>query len=232
MNIYGYNKLSLLDFPGKLASTVFTGYCNFKCPFCHNASLVLHPETVTTISPEAVFDHLKSRAATLEGICITGGEPTLNRDLPDFLEKLRTYNLGVKLDTNGYNPRMLKELIDQKLIDHIAMDIKASPANYQRATGIEPFDMDKIFRSVDLIMSSGLTYEFRTTVVEGIHTKDDFISIGKWLAGANAYYLQCFKDSRDLIAPQGLSSPTKETLNNYLNILLPSIPNTFLRGID
>lgn len=232
MRIHGYSQLTLLDYPGKLACTIFTGSCNFRCPFCHNASLALHPEKQPALDEDKIIEHLYSRKSMLEGICVTGGEPTLYKDLPDFLERLRTTGFLIKLDTNGSNPDMVKEVIDRGLVDYIAMDIKSSPTGYAMATGLETFAMDKIFSSVDIIMSSGLDYEFRTTVADGLHHADDFVQIGKWIKNCKAYYLQQYKDSGDLICPKGLSSPSVTTLEQYRNILLSDIPNTFIRGAD
>ena len=232
MQIHGFAKLTLLDYPGRIATTVFTGGCNFRCPFCHNAVLVLDPNAQPLIPEDEVLRELESRKNKLEGVCITGGEPTLCRDLPEFIEKIRALGLLVKLDSNGTAPDMIAGLIERGLIDHIAMDIKSSPEGYSKAVGLKDMSMDNIFRSVDLIMQSGIEYEFRTTVVDGIHTPDDFKKIGVWIKGAKAYFLQQYKDSGDLISPQGLSSPSKETLEKYREILLPYIPNTSIRGTD
>lgn len=232
MHIHGYSQLTLLDYPGKIACTIFTGSCNLRCPFCHNASLVLHPDSQPPLDGDKIIAHIDSRRTKLEGICVTGGEPTLQKDLPAFLGKLRSTGLLIKLDTNGTNPDMLEQLINENLVDFVAMDIKASPSNYVRATGLSDFSMDRIFRSTDILMSGRIDYEFRTTVVEGIHTKDDFQYIGKWIKGAKAYYLQQYKNSGDLIAPEGLSTPSRETLEEYKEILLPFIPNTVIRGVD
>ena len=232
MQIHGFAKLTLLDYPGKIAATIFTGGCNFRCPFCHNAVLVLNPNAQPKIDENEILKELESRKNKLEGVCITGGEPTLCRDLPDFIAKIREHGFLVKLDSNGTNPDMLEDLISRKLIDFVAMDIKSSPEGYGKATGLKDISMDNIFRSTDLLMQSGTDYEFRTTVVDGIHTADDFKKIGIWLKGAKAYYLQQYKDSGDLIAPKGLSAPSKETLEKYRGILLPYIPNTSIRGID
>lgn len=235
MKIHGINGLTLLDYPGRMACTVFTGHCNFRCPFCHNATLVFNPDAQPLISEEAVFELLQKRGKTLEGVAITGGEPTLNPDLPDFCRKIRKLGYMIKLDSNGSNPKMLSALIDEKLVDCIAMDIKASPANYAHAVGLPSFSMDNIFESTDLIMDYGskgiIDYEFRTTVVEGIHTENDFEKIGKWLKGAKAYYLQSYKNSGDIIAPDGLSTVKPDKMEHYRQLLLPNIPNTQLRGI-
>ncbi len=232
MKIHGFAKLTLLDYPGKIAATVFTGGCNFRCPFCHNGTLVLDPSSQPLISEETVLTELASRAAKLEGVCITGGEPTLNSDLPGFIEKIRAIGLLVKLDTNGTNPDMLKDMLDRKMVDHVAMDIKSSPSGYGKAAGLRDFSMDCIFRSVDLIMQHDTPYEFRTTVVEGIHELRDFLQIGAWLKGASAYYLQQFKSSEDMINPEGLKAPSREAMESFRRAVLPSIPNTQLRGVD
>ena len=235
MKIHGINGLTLLDFPGKMACTIFTGHCNFRCPFCHNATLVLNPDSQPLIPEDSVFELLEKRAGRLEGVAITGGEPTLNKDLPEFCAKIKEKGLLIKLDTNGYNPGMVKELIDKKLVDCIAMDIKAAPENYAAATGLASFNMDPIFESTDLITDSGvkglIDYEFRTTVVGGIHTENDFAKIGKWLKGAKAYFLQGYREGNDQIDAHGLSIVPVDTMEHYKEILLPFIPNTQLRGV-
>lgn len=236
MEIHGFNKLTLLDYPGKIACTIFTGSCNFRCPFCHNATLVLNPKAQPSISEDEILACLKERRDRLEGVAITGGEPTLYPDLPDFISKIKALGYPVKLDSNGSKPQVLRNLIESGLVDKIAMDIKAAPENYGRAVGISNFSMDEIFESADLLMDSGargvIDYEFRTTVVEGIHTEKDFEKISRWLKGAKAYFLQQFKDSGDLISPEGLSAPSLEQMNQYKEILLPNIPATQLRGIS
>ncbi len=235
MKIHGLNGLTLLDYPGRIACTLFTGHCNFRCPFCHNATLVFDPDTQPLISEEDFFSFLDKRKGQLEGVAITGGEPTLNADLADFCRKIREKGLLIKLDTNGTNPQLLRRLIDEKLVDCTAMDIKSAPSGYARAVGLPSLEMDKIFESTDMIMKAGeegkIDYEFRTTVVGGIHTDNDFIQIGKWLRGAKAYYLQGFKNSGDLIAGEGLSTVKPDIMEHYRQLLLPSIPNTRLRGV-
>ena len=233
MQFHGFNKLTLLDYPGKLACTLFTGYCNFRCPFCHNAELVLRPDSQPALDEEKIIAGIKERASRLEGVAITGGEPTMHKDLPGFIERLKKETgLCIKLDTNGTNPHMLKNLIDDGLIDCIAMDIKSSPDGYARAVGLKSISMTELFESVELILSNRVDYEFRTTVVDGIHSESDILEIGKWIRGAKHYYLQCYKDSGDLIAPDGLKAPSKEVLEKYRTILLPFIPATELRGVD
>ena len=236
MKIHGINGLSLLDYPGRMACTIFTGHCNFRCPFCHNGTLVLNPDSQPLKPEEELFDLLKNREGRLEGIAITGGEPTLNKDLPEFCRKIKeNFNLSIKLDTNGSLPEVVKALVIEKLVDYIAMDIKAAPANYAAAVGLPSFDMGVIFDSTDFIMESGskglIDYEFRTTVVGGIHTENDFIKIGKWLKGAKAYFLQGYRTSEDQLNPVGLSTVPVETMEHYKEILLPNIPNTQLRGV-
>ncbi|MBR5177887.1 MAG: anaerobic ribonucleoside-triphosphate reductase activating protein [Lachnospiraceae bacterium] len=235
MKIHGINGLSLLDYPGKMACTIFTGHCNFRCPFCHNATLVLNPDSQPVKSEEEVFNLLRNRSGRLEGVAITGGEPTLNRDLPDFCRKIKEMGLSVKLDTNGSLPNVVRDLTEAGLVDYIAMDIKASPENYANAVGLSSFDMGNIFESVDLIMANGakgkIDYEFRTTVVQGLHTETDFIQIGKWLKGAKGYFLQGYRSSDDQLNPEGLSAVPVEIMEHYREILLPNIPNTQLRGV-
>ena len=232
MKIHGFSQLTLLDYPGHLACTIFCGHCNFRCPFCHNASLVLHADEQPVISEEKIFEHLKKRHGILEGVAITGGEPTLHKDLPDFIRRIRNETgLAVKLDTNGTNPEMLKQLIDEKLIDYAAMDIKTSPGRYALAAGLKALDMDSIFDSVEILMNSDIDYEFRTTVVDEIHHRDDLIEIGEWIKGAKAYYLQCYKNSGDLISPDGLHAPSLQKLEHFREIVLPFVPNTEIRGI-
>lgn len=236
MKIHGINGLSLLDYPGRMACTIFTGHCNFRCPFCHNGTLVLNPDSQPLKTEEELFELLKNRAGRLEGIAITGGEPTLNKDLPEFCRKIKNkFNLSIKLDTNGSLPDVVKALVSEKLIDYIAMDIKAAPDNYAAAVGLTSFDMGAIFDSTDFIMEAGakklIDYEFRTTVVGGIHTENDFVKIGKWLKGAKAYFLQGYRTSGDQLAPTGLYTVPVPDMEHYREILLPNIPNTGLRGV-
>lgn len=232
MQIHGLNKTTLLDYPKHLAATIFTGACNFRCPFCQNASLVLHPSTEPVIPTEEVLDYLKKRSGILEGVCITGGEPTLQPDLADFLLQIRQLGLLIKLDTNGYRPDVLKELLDAKLVDYLAMDIKSAPAHYAEAAGITNFDFEKIAESVTLIRESGLPYEFRTTAVKELISEKDFLAIGQWLSGSTAYYLQGYQDSGDLIAPEGLTPWTRPELEAICEKLRPSFDVVEIRGLD
>ncbi len=231
MKICGLNKTTLLDYPGKVAATIFLGSCNFRCPFCHNSSLVLHPEAEHKISQEEVLSFLKKRSKILEGICITGGEPTLSADLEQFLTQIRKLGYSVKLDTNGSRPYVIKELVHKGLVDKIAMDIKACPENYGILTGLPYPDLDPIRESVNFLLEEPVDYEFRTTVVKELLTEHDFIEIGRWIAGAKAYYLQAYKDSPEVLQP-GFSSYSLEELEHFRNILLQTIPLVEIRGID
>lgn len=226
MRIGGLQKMTLLDFPGKVACTVFLQGCNFRCPFCHNSPLL---RGIEELSQDSFFSFLKKRQGLLDGVAITGGEPLLHNDIHSFIQKIKELGFRVKLDTNGSFPQRLAELLQNGLIDYIAMDIKNSPANYQKTSGAD-VDLNKIRDSVQLIMNSGLPYEFRTTVVQELHCEEDFHAIGKWLQGAQAYYLQCFEDSGDILCP-GLHAPSKAQLEHYLAIAGSYIKNTHLRGI-
>lgn len=230
MNICGYQKTTLLDYPGHVAATIFTGGCNFRCPFCHNADLLLQPDKVSLISEEEIFTFLKKRKNVLSGICITGGEPTLQSDLQDFIIKVRALGYKIKLDTNGYRPDVIASLLKNNLLDYIAMDIKAGFSNYAKVCGIKNLDINKIKESISVIENSGIDYEFRTTVVKELHCEADFHEITEMLSPNSFYFLQSFKDSGNILTP-GLSSCNMETLNQYLTIIKDKLPNTFLRGI-
>ena len=194
MRLGGYQKLTLIDYPGKIATTVFTVGCSFRCPFCHNPELVLASQfPAPNNMEEEFFDFLKKRKGKLEGVCITGGEPTIQSDIIDFIKKIKSMGFLVKLDSNGTRPDVLKKVIQERLVDFIAMDIKNSLKNYSRTVGNEA-DTERIRLSVEMIMNSGIDYEFRTTVVPGIHTEKDFDEIAKWIKGAKSYYLQEFRD--------------------------------------
>lgn len=231
MQIHGFNKTTLLDYPGHLASTVFLGGCNFRCPFCHNASLVLEPANESCISEEEVFNVLKKRKNILEGVCITGGEPTLYSGLFDFIRKIKDLGLLVKLDTNGTNPHILNKLIDDKLIDYVAMDIKNSLEKYPLSTGISGFDGTRIKESICCLLKDTIEYEFRTTVVKEHHNKADFIAMGRLIEGARAYYLQAYKESEDIIMP-GLSGYAKAEMEEMKELAAPFVKKVELRGID
>lgn len=231
MQICGLNKTTLLDYPGRVAATVFLGSCNFRCPFCHNASLVTEPDSQPQLSREEVLSFLKKRAGLLDGICVTGGEPTLAPDLPDFLRKIKELGLLVKLDTNGYRPDVTKALINEGLVNHIAMDIKSSLSGYPLAAGRPDLPVEPVMESISLLMAGTIEYEFRTTVVGGLHTEKDFREIGLLLKGCRAYFLQPFVDSGDILA-KGFTAPSRDMLDLCLRILRPTIPNAALRGMD
>lgn len=235
MKILGLQKLTLLDFPGHVAAIVFTGGCNFRCPFCQNSSLVLAPQTVPEISEREFLDFLRRRQGLLDGVCVTGGEPTLHAGLPEFLATIRDAGYLVKLDTNGTNPAMLESLLADGLLDYIAMDIKAGPGNYARVCGLtDPADhlLADVRRSVDLLMHSGIDYEFRTTVVKGLHSADDFEEIAAWLSGCRAYFLQAFRDCPEvLMKGHPFSAFSDEEMKKFLAIVQKKIPQAALRGL-
>lgn len=236
MIIRGWNKLTLLDYPEHMACTLFTGGCNLRCPFCQNASLVLFPDSQPEIPMEEIWKFLEKRKGVLEGVCVTGGEPTLFADLPDFLAKVQGLGFLVKLDTNGTNAEMLQEILERHLVDYVAMDIKSSPARYAEAAGIPGMDMSSIFASVNFLMHSGIPYEFRTTVMKELHDHDTFLEIARWLEGADAYYLQAFEDSGELVTnfsenPRRFSGYSNDELQAFLDILKPYFKKTGLRGI-
>lgn len=213
MILGGLQRTTLIDFPGRVACTVFVSGCNFRCPFCYSSELVL-PEKIIkhpVISEKTFFDFLKKRKGLLDGVVICGGEPTLNKDLPAFCGKIKKMGFLVKLDTNGSNPEILKKLIKDNLIDYVAMDIKqsngeASGLKYQKAAGVK-IDLNKIEESIKIIKDSGIDYEFRTTVVPGIHEKEDILEIAKWLSPSKRYYLQSFRAEKNLNPKFGKTRP-------------------------
>ena len=231
MQIFGFNKTTLLDFPEHVACTVFTGGCNFRCPFCQNGDLVLHGGSLPVLDEEEVFRVLRKRKGILTGVCVTGGEPTLQRDLEVFLSRVKELGYLVKLDSNGYRPEVLQSLCERGLVDYFAMDIKSSPENYARTAGVKELDMGLIRESVDFIRSCGLDYEFRTTVVRELHSSGDFLSIGEWLKGCKAYFLQSYVESEGVICKE-FSSYSKEELEEFVMLLKPYIDNVSLRGVD
>lgn len=230
MQIHGLNKTTLLDYPQHVAATVFIGGCNFRCPFCHNKDLVLHADTCPIINEDEVLNFLKKRFGILTGVCVTGGEPTLRKDLPDFLRKIKDIGYCIKLDTNGTNPHMLRLLFEQNLIDTIAMDIKTCLSDYPRLIGTH-IDKDIIAASASFLMNSGIDYEFRTTVVKELHTKEAFVEIGKWLHGCKRYFLQSYTENENVIHP-GFHSYTKEELEAFQSVLLEYMTSVSLRGIE
>lgn len=230
MKICGLNKTTLLDYPGCVAATVFVGGCNFRCPFCHNGDLVLQSARMQEYSREEVLAFLKKRKNVLEGVCVTGGEPTLYRELPDFISQIKDLGYKVKLDTNGSNPEMLSELVQNALIDYVAMDIKAPMDCYHKVCGVT-VDMAKIKKSVEFLKEGKVPYEFRTTVVKELHTKEDILKIGKWILGAEKYYLQSYKESDKNICP-GFSEMDKEILFELERELGVYVKCVKVRGVE
>ena len=232
MNIYGLEKLSLVDYDGKICATVFAGNCNFKCGFCHNSALVEDYSKLPTYSEQEIFEYLTKRKGVLEGVCVSGGEPTLDADLPNFLEKLKTLGYSVKLDTNGTNPSMVKSIIDNGLADYIAMDIKNDKDNYAKIIGFERYDTSKVEKTVELLMSENINYEFRTTLIDNYHKKQNIISICEWIKGANKYCLQKFKDSGSCLNSQGLTAVGDTKAKEFLQIANKYVKIAILRGYD
>lgn len=241
MKIHGLNKLTLLDYPGHMACLIFTGACNYRCPFCHNASLVLNPNSQPAISEEEIFAFLQSRKGILEGVCISGGEPTLQADLPEFIRKIRTMGFHVKLDTNGSRPGILKALLEEGLLDYVSMDIKNALKKYlstigipESVSGFNNLITDSVRQSAELLMQSSIPYEFRTTVVKELHSEEDLLSIGKWLNGANAYYLQSFRDSETLVGASlgQFHAYEPEQMRAFRDMLKPYFETVEVRGID
>lgn len=231
MEIHGFQKTTLLDYPGHVAATVFVGGCDFRCPFCHNGPLVLEPTSQPGIPEEEVFSYLQKRKGILEGICVTGGEPTLQQDLAVFIRRVKELGFLVKLDTNGGRPQVLEQLLQEGLLDYVAMDIKASPDNYAAAAGLEELDFDKIRQSIRLLMESNILYEFRTTVVRGIHTLEEFEEIGRLLKGCRAYYLQGFRESESMVG-QGCQAFSAREMEKMAELAGKYIDRVELRGVE
>ena len=215
MEIHGLNKTTLLDYPEHVACTVFTGHCNFRCPFCQNGDLVLNPSSQPCIPEEEFWSFLGKRRGMLEGVCITGGEPTLHKDLISFISRIKEQGLLVKLDTNGYRPEVLRELISRNLIDYVAMDLKSSKEGYASAAGLRIFDISAIEASVVLLMEGRIPYEFRTTVVKELHGMNDFASIAEWIIGCRAYYLQSYTESDSILQ---FALPAEERILNATSL--------------
>jgi pyruvate formate lyase activating enzyme len=229
MNIQGLQKTTLLDYPGKIAATVFTGGCNFRCPYCHNASLVLNAGNAQDISEEAFFEFLSKRKGLLDGVCISGGEPLLQKEIGQFISEIKSFGFLVKLDTNGSFPAKLKELVGDGLIDYVAMDIKNSRASSAKTAGTIEKVLPKITESVAFLLAGHVEYEFRTTVVKEYHTKEDFAAIGEWIQGARRYFLQNFVDSGDLIQP-GLHGVDKTELAVFADAVRAYVPFVQIRN--
>ncbi|MCR4751595.1 MAG: anaerobic ribonucleoside-triphosphate reductase activating protein [Eubacterium sp.] len=249
MKLHGLQKMTLLDFPGHVACTVFLGGCDFRCPFCHNYELA-DGTAKPVMEEEEFFAFLEKRNGLLDGVAITGGEPCLQKELPAFLQKIKSRGFLTKLDTNGTHPQLLRQILEEGLADYVAMDIKNSPARYAETAGLrfaesmaEPSDrvldqktakeqevLAAVRESVALLLQGKAAYEFRTTVVKEFHTEADFEEIGRWIAGAQAYYLQCFTD-RDSVPYGNLHAPSVEELEEYRRIVSQYVNNVELRGV-
>lgn len=234
--ISGLQKMTLLDYPGKVACTVFLQGCNFRCPFCHNSGLLSgnEPELMTV---EELLAFLKKRQGILDGVCITGGEPTLHPVLPQLLQGIKALGYSVKLDTNGCRPELLKQLVAEKLVDYVAMDIKNSPRLYGQTVGVPKLHLDGIEESIRFLLSGAVDYEFRTTVVAELHSEESITEIGPWLREldphrkARRFFLQCYTD-RDSVLQSGLHAPEKAQLETYARILAPFADFVQIRGVD
>lgn len=230
MKICGLQKTTLLDFPGHVAATIFTGGCNFRCPFCHNSDL-LGNNVPAAFTEEEILKFLKKRRGILEGAAITGGEPTLQPDLREFILRVRGLGYQIKLDTNGSRPDVLKSLCEDGLIDYVAMDIKTCKERYPEVSGIPSMNIGAIIESVEYLKTGTIPYEFRTTVVRELHCAGDFEKIGPWISGCPSYFLQNFVESENVLE-QGFSCCSKEELLSYLEIVKPYVGHAALRGID
>lgn len=231
MYIGGLQKLAMVDYPGKLAATVFTGGCNLRCPFCHNALLVTRLQETPALEEKAVLDFLASRRGLLDGVVLSGGEPLLQPGAADFLAKVREMGFAVKLDTNGCFPKILANILDRGLVDYVAMDIKNSPEKYPETVGIPGFDTAPVEESVRLLAGSGVDHEFRTTLVREFHTAEDLTAIGRWLPRNARYFLQAFVDSGNLIG-QGYHGFAAQEMRDLAALVRPLLPRTELRGAD
>ena len=227
MIIGGFQKMTVQDFPGKIACIIFTHGCNFKCPFCHNARLVT--EAADCISEDEILSYLNKRKGVLDGVVVSGGEPMLQSDLFDFLKKVKDLGLLIKLDTNGCYPNKLKEAIDLGLVDYVAMDIKNCREKYPLTAGTDKLCLEDVEKSVKILMEGWVDYEFRTTVTQELHTPEDFKKIGEWIRGAKRYYIQNFVDSGNIMQ-EGSSPLDTQGLKALLEAVLPYVKNTSIRG--
>lgn len=235
MNIQGLQKLTLLDYPDHMACTIFTGGCNFRCPFCHNGDLVLHSSVSQGIAPaishDELFSFLEKRQGILDGVCITGGEPLLQPDLEEMIRQIRDLGFLVKLDTNGSFPKKLSHLLEQGLIDYVAMDIKNCKERYRETAGLPAsYDLAPIEDSVTLLMDGEVPYEFRTTIVREYHRPQDVVSMGQWIAGASRYYLQGFVQSENVIK-RGLHGLDTVEMDALVPLISPYVPSVQIRGL-
>lgn len=230
MQIHGFQKLTLLDYPGKCAATLFTAGCNLRCPFCHNAPLVTKINLADRLDTEEIIGYLKKRKGVLDGVCLTGGEPLMSDGVFELMKRIKDIGYPIKLDTNGTFPERLRRAVFGGLCDSVAMDVKNSPERYAETVGVEDFDISPVKQSVEFLKSGAVDFEFRTTVVKELHTLEDIERLARWIAGAPRYYLQRFKDSGDLIK-EGFSPPDGEFMENAQKIASKYIKKVELRGI-
>lgn len=230
MKIHGLQKMTLLDFPGRVACTVFLGRCDFRCPYCHNYELVTG-EAPAVMSEEELLAFLRKRSGLLDGVAITGGEPCLHPGLYDLLGRIREMGYATKLDTNGNHPELLGKILGAGLVDYVAMDIKNSPEKYAMTIGRDAIDLSGVYESIHLLKEADCEYEFRTTVVREFHEEADFEGIGKMIEGAPKYFLQCFTD-RDTVPFGNLHAPTKEELVRYAEVVRRYVGDVQIRGVD
>ncbi|MDY6787060.1 MAG: anaerobic ribonucleoside-triphosphate reductase activating protein [candidate division WOR-3 bacterium] len=232
INIKGIQGISLIDYPGKVATTIFTAGCNFRCPFCHNPELIEDVRDENTITTDRIFSILSKRRNFIDGVCITGGEPLINENIIEFIELLKgKTGLDIKIDTNGYTPDILRKIIDRGLVQYIAMDIKTSPQRYYEAAGID-MKSERIIKSIDIIMASSIPYEFRTTVVPGIVESGDIREICSVISGADKYALQQYRNGKTLDSRYSDIHPYKpEKIEKMRDIAKQFIENVEIRGI-
>ena len=231
MLVSGLQKLTLLDYPGKVACTVFTGGCNFRCPFCHNSALVLPDRLAHDSSAEQVLAFLRKRVGVLDGVAVTGGEPLLHPDIADFLKEIKAMGFLVKLDTNGSFPDRLIDIVEAGLADRVAMDIKNAPALYAKTVGLGRFDLAGVTKSKDFLLTGAVDYEFRTTVVRGLHTKESLLEAARWIKGAGEYYLQQYKDSGAILDADGLGAFDADEMHRLAGAVREIIPTVQVRGV-
>lgn len=230
MRICGLQTLSMVDYPGKLAATIFTGGCNLRCPFCHNAPLVTGAAQAPVLEESEILDFLNRRKGLLDGVVLTGGEPLLHPDAADFLKKLRNLGFSIKLDTNGCYPERLHRVLEAQLVDYVAMDLKNSPEKYAQTVGLKNFDLAPIEESIRLLKTGCIDYEFRTTVVRELHSLQDILSLSQWAQGAPHYFLQQFVDSGTLIS-QGLHPVPVTEMQVMAQTASPFFGEVLLRGV-
>lgn len=230
MKIAGFQKLTLLDYPDHMSCIIFTPGCNFRCPFCQNGSLVIPGRPLGEIHEEEIFSYLSQRKGLLEGVVITGGEPLLQNELEDFIRKIKAIGYPVKLDTNGSFPDQLQLLMEEQLIDYVAMDIKNSREHYARASGVENEKLiPDIERSISILKNGKIPFEFRSTLVKGIHNKQDVEQMARWIAGEQSYFLQSYVESEDIISPENLGEFSQQEREEMVIISRKYCPNTSLR---